>query len=71
MSLHKKTPTWNTCDRKRTLKYTIHKLMSLEPTNEELLAKELTISKPALLEYVLLQMKTNTINYLKLQTHFR
>ena len=42
--------------------------MSLEPTNEELLEKELTISKPALLEYVLLQMKTNTINYLKSHT---
>ena len=68
MSLHKKTPAWNTLDRKQTLKYTILKLMSLEPTNEELLAKELTISKPALLEYVLLQMKTNTINYLKIHT---
>ena len=68
MSLHRKTPTWSTNDRKRTLEYTIHKLMSLEPTNEELLSKELTISKPAVLEYVLLQMKTNTIKYLKVHT---
>ena len=65
ISLHRKVPSWNTHIRKQSLAHTIHKLMSLEPTNEELLAKELTICKPSLLEYVLLEMKTNTINYLK------
>ena len=65
MSLHRKTPNWQTKERKTTLEYTILNLMSLEPTNEELLENELEISKPALLEYVLLQMKTNTINFIK------
>ena len=40
-------------------------LLSNEPTNEELLQNTLTISKSALLEYVLLQMKTDTIAYTK------
>ena len=71
VSLHRKTPTWNTKNRKKSLEYTIHTLMSLEPTNEELLAKELTICKPALLEYVLLEMKTNTINYLKMHQNIQ
>ena len=40
-------------------------LLSNEPTNDELLQNTLTISKPALLEYILLQMKTDTITYAK------
>ena len=65
MSLYRKIPTWETKDRGNTLEFTIIQLMSLEPTNEELLETDLTINKPALLEFVLLQMKTNTINYIK------
>ena len=64
-SLQNKTPNWNTTNRQNTLKHTIHHLLSLEPTNEELLENDLTISKPALLEYILLQMKTDTIAYAK------
>ena len=41
-------------------------LLSNEPTNEELLQNNLTITKSALLEYTLLQMKTDTIAYTKL-----
>ena len=40
-------------------------LLSQEPTNEELLENDLTINKAALLEYVLLQMKTDTIEFMK------
>ena len=64
-SLHMKVPNWNTTDRKNTLEYTMNLLLSNEPTNEELLQNTLTISKPALLEYILLQMKTDTIAYTK------
>ena len=65
MSLHTKTPTWNTQDRKGTLEFTMNLLLSQEPTNEELLENDLTINKAALLEYVLLQMKTDTIEFMK------
>ena len=65
ISLHEKVPNWNTDARKKTLEYTLNLLLSHEPTNEELLENPLTISKPALLEYVLLQMKTDTIMYTK------
>ena len=65
MSLHTKTPNWNTQSRKDTLEYTMNLLLSFEPTNEELLENELTINKAALLEYVLLQMKNNTISHMK------
>ena len=54
MSLHTKTPNWNTQDRKNTLEITMNLLLSHEPTNEELLENSLTINKAALLEYVLL-----------------
>ena len=64
-SLHTKIPNWNTQVRSNTLEYTINLLLSNEPTNEELLQNKLSISKPALLEYVLLQMKTDTIAYMK------
>ena len=66
ISLHKKVPNWNTQTRKRTLEYTMNLLLSNEPTNEELLQNNLTITKPALLEYTLLQMKIDTIAYTKL-----
>ena len=65
MSLHTKVPNWNTQTRKKTLEHTMNLLLSNEPTNEELLQNTLTISKSALLEYVLLQMKTDTIAYTK------
>ena len=65
MSLHTKIPNWNTQNRKDTLEFTMNTLLSLEPTNEELLAGDLTINKAALLEYVLLQMKTDTIAFMK------
>ena len=65
MSLHTKVPNWNTQTRKKTLEYTMNLLLSNEPTNEELLQNTLTISKSALLEYVLLQMKTDTMAYTK------
>ena len=65
MSLHTKVPNWNTQARKKTLEYTMNLLLSNEPTNEDLLQNTLTISKSALLEYVLLQMKTDTMAYTK------
>ena len=65
MSLHTKTPNWNTQDRKDTLEYTMNLLLSQEPTNEQLLENNLTINKAALLEYILLQMKTDTIEFMK------
>ena len=64
-SLHTKVPNWNTQARRHTLEYTMHLLLSNEPTNEELLQNPLSISKPALLEYILLEMKNNTIAYTK------
>ena len=66
VSLHTKVPTWNTDSRKKSLEYTLHTLLSLEPTNEELLENKLTISKPALLEYTLQQMKIDTIAFTKI-----
>ena len=65
-SLQNKVPNWNTQTRKATLEYTIGVLISNEPTNEELLQNKLTVSKPTLLEYVLQQMKIDTIAYAKL-----
>ena len=65
MSLHNKTPDWNTETRKKTLEYTMCLLLSVEPTNDELLENELTINKAALLEFVLIQMKNDTIIYTK------
>ena len=65
ISLKEKVPSWNTETRETTLEHTICILLSNEPTNDEFLQKKLTISKPALLEYVLLQMKTDTIAYTK------
>ena len=65
VSLHTKVPNWNTDIRKKSLEYTLNILLSLEPSNKELLENTLTISKPALLEYVLQQMKTDTITYTK------
>ena len=65
-SLQRKVPNWNTQSRKHTLEYTMNLLLSNEPTNEELLQNNLTISKSALLEFTLLQMKTDTIEYTKL-----
>ena len=64
-SLCFKVPNWKTQARKNTLEYTMNLLLSNEPTNDELLQNTLTISKPALLEYILLQMKTDTITYAK------
>ena len=65
ISLHTKVPDWNTQARRHTLEFTMNLLLSNEPTNEELLQNTLSISKPALLEYVLLQMKNDTIAYTK------
>ena len=65
ISLKEKVPSWNTETRETTLEHTICTLLSNEPTNDELLQNKLTITKPALLEYVLLQMKTDTIAYTK------
>ena len=64
-SLYSKVPNWETQARKNTLEYTMNLLLSNEPTNDELLQNTLTISNPALLEYILLQMKTDTIAYAK------
>ena len=65
ISLKEKVPNWNTVTRRTTLEHTICILLSNEPTNDELLQNKLTITKPALLEYVLLQMKVDTIAYTK------
>ena len=62
-SLQTKTPHWNTKTRQDTLEHTIAQLMSLEPTNEALLSRQLSISKPQLLEFILLKIKEDTITY--------
>lgn len=62
-SLQTKTPLWNTQNRQDTLLYTIAHLLSLEPTNETLLSRLLSISKPQLLEFILQKIKDDTIIY--------
>lgn len=56
-SLQTKTPHWNTQTRQNTLHYTIAHLLSLEPTNEELIDRPLLISKP--------QLVSDTLNWRK------
>ena len=62
-SLQTKTRFWNTNTRQNTLQYTIAQLLSQEPTNEALINRPLSISKPQLLEFVLHKMKEDTIIY--------
>ena len=62
-SLQTKTPHWNTHKRQNALQYTIAHLMSLEPTNEALIDRPLSISKPQLLEFILLKIKDDSIIY--------
>ena len=62
-SLQTKAPHWNTQIRQNTLQHTIAHLMSQEPTNEALLSRPLSISKPQVLEFVLLKIKDDTIIY--------
>ena len=62
-SLQTKTPLWNTQIRQNSLQHTIALLLSQEPTNEALLNRPLTISKPQLLEFILMKMKDDTIVY--------
>ena len=58
-------PTWKTEQRKSTLNTTIAVLLSMEPTAEELLTQEMDIGKAALLEYILNNMKSETIKFTK------
>ena len=62
-SLKTKAPHWNTQNRQNTLQHTIAQLMSQEPTNEALLSRPLSISKPQILEFILLKIKDDTIVY--------
>ena len=62
-SLQTKTPHWNTQKRQNALQHTIAHLMSLEPTNEALINRPLSISKPQLLEFILLKIKDDSIIY--------
>ena len=62
-SLQTKAPHWNTQNRQNTLQHTIAQLMSMEPTNEALINRPLSISKPQLLEFILLKIKDDTIVY--------
>ena len=64
-SLETKVPSWNTQTRQNTLNFSIAQLLSLEPTNASLLERDLTITKPNLLEYVLQKMKEETIIFSK------
>ena len=57
-SLQQKVPNWATHTRQTSIEATIGHLLSLEPTNEELLKEDITMSRPLLLEYVLGKMKT-------------
>ena len=66
-SIETKIPTWKTDTRKDTLKHTIAILLSNEPTNEALINRSLTITKPTLLEYILKHMADETITYSKLK----
>ena len=60
-----KIPNWNTQSRQNTLRHTIAHLLSNEPTNSILIDRDLTISKPNLLEFILQKMKEDTIIYAK------
>ena len=62
-------PNWNTQYRQQTLEHTIAILLSNEPTNEELINRHLSISKPQLLEYILHNMKSDTIAFSKKDKH--
>ena len=64
-SIQEKVPNWNTQHRQKALILTIAILLSNEPTNEELIGRPLDISKPKLLEFILHNMKEDTINYSK------
>ncbi len=55
-SLETKVPTWNTIQRQNTLRITISILLSNEPTNETLINRETSISKPNVLEFILQKM---------------
>ena len=50
-------PNWNTKTRQNTLRHTIAHLLSNELTNAILIDRDLTISKPNLLEFILQKMK--------------
>ena len=64
-SLQDKVPDWNTRKRQNTLQLTIAILLSNEPTNEEMINRPLEISKPQLLEFILHNMKADTIVFSK------
>ena len=58
-------PNWNTTIRQNTLRHTIANLLSNEPSNSTLIDRDLTISKPNLLEFILQKMKEETITFSK------
>ena len=62
-SLKHKAPNWSTNNRQISIENAIGNLLSVEPTNEELLDVKLMLNKPLLLEYVLSKMKAETITY--------
>ena len=64
-SLKHKVPYWSTKNRQISIETAIGNLLSLEPTNEELLEERLTLNKPLLLEYVLCIMQIEPITYAK------
>ena len=64
-SIQDKVPNWNTQHRQNTLLLTIAILLSNEPTNEELIDRPLDVNKPQLLEFILHNMKEDTIAYSK------
>ena len=66
-SLETKVPSWNTYQRQNSLKLTISILLSNEPTNEILVNRDTTISKPNLLEFILQKMKDDTIIFARNQ----
>ena len=59
-SIQTKAPNWNTQNRQNSLQHTIALLMSQEPTNETLLSRPLSISKPQVIEFVLLRTPPTT-----------
>ena len=54
---------WQTNDRLKALRYTVATLLSNEPTNDEIIKREMEVTTITLLEMVLMTMKDETITF--------
>ena len=62
-ALEETTLEWQTNDRLTALHYTVATLLSNEPTNDEIMKREMAVTKSTLLETVLMTMKDETITF--------